>query len=234
MTGVDVLTPLLRRVQRTRGRLFVAVGVGAALSLAALAANVGGAYALTIATLLAEPVLTIAVPLTAMIFAVASLGDLRDDETLVYVWLRPIPRWKIATAAVLASVQLAVPLAAGTAAGVALLGGQPALLVPAVLAASLATVAYAGLFVALGLRTSRSLLWGLGYVLLLEGFLSRFADSFAAVSVRRYARSVFSQLADAGHGDREVSLAVAVLALVAIAAAGLALTTRWLHTRDVP
>lgn len=232
--GLRVAVPLLRRILRTPGRIGLGLAVGVALAATALAANVGGAGRSAVAAILVEPVLVVAVPLTSLVFAVAALGDLRDDGTLVYVWLRPVPRWALAAAAVAASLQLAVPLGLATAAGVALLGGRPDLLAPGLVAVGLATPAYVGPFVALGLRTSRSLLWGLGYVVLVEGFLSRFVDLLATVSVRRYARSVFAGLAGVGGGANDVPLPVAAAALLAFAAVGLGLTVRWLTTREVP
>lgn len=228
------VTTALRRLQRTRSRLLLVLTVAAALGLAALATQLGGGGARAIAVQLREGGLQIAVPITALVFAVASLGDLRDDGTLVYVWLRPLRRVELALAASMASAELVVPLNLAVVGAVVLLGGQPGLLPAAALAALLATAAYVALFVALGLRTSRSLLWGLGYLLLIEGFLSRFSDQIAAISVRRYAGSVFSRVSGIGAGSRDVSLTVAVAALLALCAVGLALTTWWLSSRDVP
>lgn len=225
------LVGLLRRLQQTRGRLALVGAVGAALTLTGLAVNIGGGGRGAVVGLLTEPVFLIAVPLTAMVFAVASLGDLDDDGTLVYVWLRPLPRWHLATGAVAATAQLAVPLNLGLVAAVAVVAGQPGLLPGALTAVALGTLAYGGLFVALGLRTRRSLLWGLGYVLLIEGFLSRFSDVLLALSVRRYVGSVFAGISHARTPDVPLSTAVPVLAAVALA--GTALTTWWLRSRDV-
>ena len=48
--------------------------------------------------------LSILVPIVALIFASASLGDTREDGTLVYLWLRPISRLSVSTGAWAASV----------------------------------------------------------------------------------------------------------------------------------
>lgn len=227
-----VLTALLRRLQGTRGRLVLVGVVAGALALAALAINLAGGGRGAVVRLLTEPVLVVAVPLTAMVFAVAALGDLREDGTLVYVWLRPLPRWQLAGAAVAASLQLVLPLNLAGVAAVLLLGGQADLLAGAAAAVTLGSLAYVALFVALGLRTQRSLLWGLGYLLLVEGFLSRFSDAIAAVSVRRYVAAVLGGLTGATTPGIPVGRAVAALAL--ITALGLGLTLWWLRSRDVP
>lgn len=229
---IRVLTALLRRLQRTRGRLVLVAVVAGALALTALAINLAGGGRGAVVRLLAEPVLVVAVPLTAMVFAVAALGDLREDGTLVYVWLRPLPRWQLAGAAVAASLQLVLPLNLAAVAAVLLLGGQADLLVGATAAVALGSLAYVALFVALGLRTQRSLLWGLGYLLLIEGFLSRFSDMLAAVSVRRYVAAVLGGLT--GTATPGIPVARAAGTLVLIAAVGLGLTLWWLRSRDVP
>ena len=49
-------------------------------------------------------------PVTTLVFAAASLGDFREDGTLVYLWLRPVPRWQIIAAALGASITVTLPL----------------------------------------------------------------------------------------------------------------------------
>lgn len=223
---------LLTRLQVTTGRIALTLLVGGAVALAALAADLGGNAGET-PTILVEVVLLIIVPVVSLVFAAASLGDPNDDGSLVYLWLRPVPRWRLAAAALVASLAVTLPLNVGLAALVAALGGRPELVGPAAAAASAATISYVALFVALGLRTTRSLLWGLGYVLLIEGFLMRFSEQIAAISVRRYAVSILTRLGDAGEPIHEVSVGVALLVLTALTAAAFAACVRWLHTRDV-
>src|ERR1700722_11590755 len=68
--------------------------------------------------------LSLLIPVVALMFASAALGDLAEDGTLVYLWLRPLPRWQLAVAAVAASVTVVVPLAvAPLVIGAALSGG---------------------------------------------------------------------------------------------------------------
>ena len=46
----------------------------------------------------------------ALVFGGRSIGDLRDDKTLVYLWLRPMDRWPIVVGAALAALTLAAPI----------------------------------------------------------------------------------------------------------------------------
>ena len=50
------------------------------------------------------------VPVVALVFGGASIGDLRDDKTLVYLWLRPMDRSPMAVGAALAALTLATPI----------------------------------------------------------------------------------------------------------------------------
>ena len=40
--------------------------------------------------------LALVLPVSTLVFASASFGDLVDDQTLVYLWLRDLPRWRLA------------------------------------------------------------------------------------------------------------------------------------------
>ena len=42
---------------------------------------------------------TVLVPVVALVFSSSTLGDLVDDRTLVYIWLRPVNRLTVAAAA---------------------------------------------------------------------------------------------------------------------------------------
>ena len=54
--------------------------------------------------------LSILIPVVALIFASASLGDTREDGTLVYLWLRPISRLSVTGGAWAASAVITLPL----------------------------------------------------------------------------------------------------------------------------
>ena len=49
-------------------------------------------------------------PLATVWLATSSIGDLVEDRLLVYLWLKPVPRWQLPAAAVLATVTVVVPL----------------------------------------------------------------------------------------------------------------------------
>ena len=68
--------------------------------------------------------LGIVVPLAALWLGTSAIGDLVEDRLLVYLWLKPVPRWQLPAAAVLATVTLVVPLTAAAARRLGARGGR--------------------------------------------------------------------------------------------------------------
>lgn len=225
---------LLTRLQITRGRLVLIAALVGAVGAVGLAAAVGGAGRGAASDLVQEAAFFVAIPLVALVFGAACLGDLYEDGTLVYLWLRPLPFAGLAAAATGATVAVAGPTAVAVVLAATVVPGQLDLALPATIAAVAATVAYSAVFVALGLRTVRSLLWGLGYVLLLEGFFGRLSPTLGALSVRRHATSLFAELADVPHAFEPESGWVATTWLAGVAVTGVGAATWWLARRDVP
>lgn len=178
--------------------------------------------------------LSVVAPVATLVIASAALGELRDDKTLVYLWLRPISRISIAVGAVLASLAVAVPLVVLPIVTSALVSGVGDLVVASLLAASMAVVAYTGLFVALGMRVGRPFIWGLAYILVWEGFISLAGDGTARLSIRSYTWSILHRATDADLGlSTYRSPTASVLVPVLILILGTALTTRWLIKREI-
>lgn len=227
------LTSVVRRMLLSRSRVAIAVVLGLLLGLAAVALRVGG-NGRDVANLLTNGVFLLAVPLVALVVAVAALGEPRDDGTLVYLWLKPMPRWQVAVGSCLATWLAVVPLTLGIGLVVAIGGARTDLILAVVVTTVLASLAYGTVFVALGLRTTRSLIAGLMFVLLWEGFFASLSSGVATFTLRRWTTGLFSNLADVRAPLAPVTTTKAVIVLVAVTVAGLLLTTRWLTTRDVP
>ncbi len=178
--------------------------------------------------------LSLFVPVTALVFASAVLGEPNEDGTLVYLWLRPIARRKLVTAAAAAALTVALPavVVPMTAAAVATEAGA-GLVRATVASCALATWAYVGVFTWLGLRVRRALLWGLVYILVWEGFVARVGGTASFLAIRTHATSLLAHLAGGGDHLVEVARTTSVLALLTAGAAGLVLATRRLTRQDV-
>ena len=182
--------------------------------------------------------LIVIVPIVSLTFAAASLGDLRDDGTLVYLWLRPMGRLPLVLAAVAASVTVSLPLCVTpTVLGGWLASGRVAgsgsLALGALGAAALGTVAYSCLFVLVGLLFRKAVMWGIGYVLLWEGLAVGLGDFAGRLSLRGYSRSLLAQIADINLRFAANQLSTAITVLAAASAAAIALAALRLHRIEV-
>ena len=178
--------------------------------------------------------LAVVVPVTTLLLASSVLGDPNEDGTLVYLWLRPIPRWRIVAASVGATLTIALPVvvvpmglaAAATGAGAALISGTIA-------ATTLGTVAYTGVFTWLGLRVRRAVVWGLAYILVWEGFVARAGTTPSRLAIRANTRSLLTHMADGPPRLISVSRPTAIFIPLLAAAVGALLTVRRLRRQDV-
>lgn len=172
-------------------------------------------------------------PLIALLLGSAALGDLVEDRTLVYVWLRPIPRWRIATATLAAVISVAAPAVVVVMTAAAAITGVGDLVVATPVATALAVFAYSGIFMALGLRFKRSLLWGLAFIAVWEGLLSQLTDGFARLSVRSYPMSILADSTGVEFHRSDRSTVASYVVPLAIGLAGLAYTSWRLSRTEI-
>jgi len=228
MNSLVAMFRLLLRQQITAGRLAL-VGGFSALSLAValgISRQAGDVITSTV-EFMAGFGLGLMVPIIALVLASSTLGELVDDETLVYLWHRPVARWKLAAAAWMASSTVSIPLTAiplAISAAVASRDASTAIAVGA--SAALGALAYGGLFTLLGLMIRRALIWGLVYLFIWELFVANVGGGSAQLSIRTYPLSVLSQLTDVDIrlADYGTVTGTVVPVIVAVGAVGL---TAW-------
>jgi ABC-2 type transport system permease protein len=179
--------------------------------------------------------LAVLVPVVALVFASAALGDLAEDGTLVYLWLRPVARWKLALAALAssagASLLLGVlPLVVGAA-----LAGAPGRIIAAAAAGgSLAVLAYSAVFCGLGLRVRRALAWGLAYLLIWEQAVAHVSHGAARASIYVSTTSLAAFIGDRAGPRNAVEWSTGLGFALAVAGAAWAVTTWILDRGEVP
>lgn len=227
-----VLTQLV-----TRGRLAALVLVGAVVAI--VAAAVGASDSIddpleAAVRVIADLGFTALVPIVALVFATASLGDMRDDGTLVYLWLRPMDRWPVVVGAWAASVTVSLPLTI-VPLGVAsvLVDGGGALVGATVLACAVGVIAYGALFVLLGLLVRNAIVWGLAYVLIWEGIVAGYGNIPARLSVRGYTRSIITSRTGVDLDLGDLALAPSVVVPLVAAVAAIAFAARRLKRMDI-
>ena len=228
---------ILLRTSVTRGRLLAFLAGGALMDLIGYAVRVSD-YAhreVDVYPLVDGAGLALYVPVVALVFSTSSLGDLAQDGTLVYVWLRPVARWKVVLVALAATLTVVLPLTVVPVGLAVVLAGASSQALWAVTApAGLAACAYTAVFTAFGLRVRHGLIFGLGYVLIWEAAVATIGKGPASLSIRHYSESLLAHIGNQTvPGAIEADLWPSVIVLAAVTAAGVALTTILLARQDV-
>lgn len=177
--------------------------------------------------------LTIFLPLVVLVFASATLGTLREERTLVYFWLRPIGRWQITVAALLSAWIVLLPLVLIPTVAFAAVVGDGTDVAGAIAASLVGTVAYGALFTVFGLVTQRSLVWGLVYILVWEGFVGGLSQLAGRFSVRSYTRSLLGRITDVNVIDAPEAVVTIIIVTVGVAVVSLGVSTLMLNRMDV-
>jgi ABC-2 type transport system permease protein len=149
------------------------------------------------------------VPLAALLYAAGIIQDEVEEQTLTYLLLRPLPRWGLYLMKLLAALLVTAALTAvftiATFVAIALTASNPT---PEMAGRALETagllglteVGYCGLFGLLGLITRRSLLVGVGYIVLLEGLLATLPTVARRLTVMYYFRVLVLRWLDPANG----------------------------------
>jgi ABC-2 type transport system permease protein len=178
--------------------------------------------------------LALVLPVSTLVFASASFGDLVEDQTLVYLWLRDVPRWLLTASATLSTLTIVIPLVAlplvATSAAAEL--DRDAVLA-SVVATIVGALAYTGAFTALGLRSKRALVWGLLYIFIWEQFVARAGHGVRRFALSAYTRSVLSKISGVEIKDADISSFFAVVIPLVVGLAAFGYITNRLHRHDV-
>lgn len=236
MTAVIATYRMLLRQQLTFGRLALAGGfaaLGLAVAIAIGQSNDFNRIDESVGFISIYGI-GLMVPIISLVLGSSTFGELIDDETLVYLWHRPVARWKLALAGVLSASSVAVPLTTIPLAGSALIAsGDTRTALAAALASAFAALAYSALFVLVGLLLRRALIWGLVYLFIWELFIANVGGGSAQLSIRTYPASVLARLTDVDIRLADSSVATGIIVSVVIAGAAIALASMRLDKMDV-
>lgn len=142
---------------------------------------------------------------TAMVIMSAStLRDERDDHTIGYLALTPLPRWKLAVATVVAAVAACMVLAVVSSVGIGIVGlivGANTVGVQSLAYTIPAAIGYGSVSALVGYLAPRGLLTMLFYVFVWEGLAGTLIPLAGNTSIQRISLSVYgavSQLPQLG------------------------------------
>lgn len=235
MDAITAMVPMLVRSVATRGRL-IAVGVLGAIGVViAIAIRQAQPDVENLASvLILQFGLVLLVPVVSLVVASATLGNLVENRTLVYLWLRPVAVWKTAVAAIVSGLIIVVPLVVVPLAVIGAVLGDGSDILGAAVAAGLGAVGYVSVFTALGLMTQRALAFGLVYILVWEGFIAGLSRSAARFALRTHTSSALAQLADAPDLLTDpYRVVTVVIVIIGVLLTGLAVTSWRLGAMEI-
>lgn len=130
--------------------------------------------------------LSLIIPITAIVLASSALGDERSDKTLSFVTLRPVSRYTIAAAKIAATAVAASSFAAAGAIALSVTyivdGGTGNPTIGLVAAGILSAILYAVIVTPLGYVTKRATIAALSYLVLIDNLIIGAIPSLASSS----------------------------------------------------
>jgi ABC-2 type transport system permease protein len=163
-------------------------------------------------------VLGTVVPLLGLIIGTGVIAPEIDDGSIIYLLAKPLSRHTIVvTKLVIAVLCLAVFAAVPTLlTGVVLSGTSDGLPVGFAIGAFAASLAYAAVFLLLGVLTRHAVVVGLIYALLWESLVGNFVPGARVLSIQQWGLSITEQLTTGGVVEADVRLPVALAMIVVV------------------
>jgi len=185
---------------------------------------------------------SLTLPLAALLLSTATLGDEIEDQTLVYLLLKPIPRWRVVVPKLLATmVGVVLPIAtSGIVSSFLISGGDVSTSLATGAGIALGAVAYCTVFCWAGLVSRQAIIFGIGYAFLWEAVVTNLFAGLRYVSVRQYTLGVIQGLDDqrltvrSAAGAVELELVPALVGCAIVVLIFGWLTERRLRLMDIP
>lgn len=190
---MTLVSHLYVRVMR-KGRLIGLLLLSAAPGITLMLADTGESrFADEYARIVGEAGFAFAI--AALIMTAATLREERDGGTLPYIYMRPIPRSQLSILSIASGTYAAATLAVAawlvTVVGAVVAGGTVGDTLAGLSLFLTASFGYAAIFVPLGYLVKRSLLFGLGYLFVIEAIVANVIGGLAQLSVWKISLSIY-------------------------------------------
>jgi ABC-2 type transport system permease protein len=175
-----------------------------------VAANLLGGFAL--ATM---------VPIIGVIAGTGAIGPEIDDGSVVYLLAKPIKRPTIIFTKLIVAIAVTMAFSAipTFVAGMILNGNGQQIAVAYTVAALVASIAYAAIFLLLGTITRHAVVFGLVYALVWEALFGSLVSGARTLSVQQWSLAVAHKVSDADLVTSDVGLTTGTVLLIAVTVA---------------
>lgn len=143
------------------------------------------------ANVAAEGILGLVVPIAALVIGDAVLGAEIRGGTFLFTWMSPTPIWQIVLGRWVGGALVALVTIAPACAVAAVVAGSAGSAGPILLAAAVEATSYVAVFLAIGCLTTRTAVWSLAFVFLIERLLGAALTGIAQLSPTWESRAVF-------------------------------------------
>ncbi|EMF52552.1 MULTISPECIES: ABC transporter permease [Streptomyces] len=160
------------------------------------------------------------VPIIGVIAGTGAIGPEIDDGSVVYLLAKPVKRPTIIFTKLIVAIAVTMAFSAVPTliAGLILNGNGQQIAVAYTVAALVASIAYAAMFLLLGTVTRHAVVFGLVYALVWETLFGSLVDGARTLSVQQWALAVAQKVTDGGLVTSDVGLPTAVVLLIVVTA----------------
>ncbi|HEX5370365.1 MAG TPA: ABC transporter permease [Dehalococcoidia bacterium] len=133
--------------------------------------------------------MSVVLPLTALLYGTSVLGDELEDGTAVYLLTKPVARWQILAPKVIAAwivTSILVVVSTLISGLISIQSGDTDIVFGACIAVVIGALAYCAVFAFVSLISNHALIAGLVYIFLWEGALSGLFEGLRYLSIRHY------------------------------------------------
>jgi ABC-type transport system involved in multi-copper enzyme maturation permease subunit len=188
---VALLAYTLRSCIPPKRRFAALVPCAGALLFGLLAHAINGTPQRAFATVAADGIFGLMMPIAALIIGDSVLGAEVRAGTFHFTWLSPTPTWQIVLGRWTGGALVALVTIAPAAALAAVVAGSPESAGPAFLAAAIGSASYIAVFIAIASLTRRTAVWSLAFVFLVERLLGAALTGIAQLSPTWESRAIF-------------------------------------------
>ncbi|MEU9096647.1 ABC transporter permease [Streptomyces sp. NPDC048361] len=172
------------------------------------------------ADLLGSFALATMVPLIGVIAGTGAIGPEIDDGSIVYLLAKPVKRSTIIVTKLIVAIAVTMAFSAipTLIAGFILNGNGQQIAIAYTVAALVASIAYAAVFLLLGTITRHAVVFGLVYALVWEALFGNLVPGARTLSVQQWSLALAQRIGENGVISSDVGLPLAVTLLVGVTA----------------
>ncbi|MCX4549486.1 ABC transporter permease [Streptomyces sp. NBC_01387] len=158
------------------------------------------------------------VPLIGVIAGTGAIGPEIDDGSIVYLLAKPVKRPTIIFTKLIVAIAVTMAFSAIPTfiAGMILNGNGHQIAIAYTVAALVASIAYAAVFLLLGTITRHAVVAGLVYALVWETLFGSFVSGARTLSIQQWSLSLAEKIGAPGAITSDVGLPLSVVLLVAV------------------